>query len=111
MNNHPDYTPKVPTPTREQKVLINWFINEEKVKDRRTRVAMLSVRKIKLARRALECVQPKMPSLRGADMQEHAINEHQRRRAGCTDRGEYFGLGEVWNIGIRAATAGEGVNA
>lgn len=78
-------------------------------KDRRSCAAMLSVRKIELARRALECVQPEMPSLRSADMQEHATNEHHKRSAGRKDRGEYFGLGEVWGAGVRAATAGEGV--
>ena len=105
----PSQTPKVPRPTPEQKVLINWFINEEKAKDRSKRAAMLSMRKVELARRSLECLQPEMPSLRGTDMQKHAVNEHHKRSAGRTDRGDYFGLGEVWSAGIRAAAAGEGV--
>ena len=72
---------------------------------------MLSVRKIELAARALECVQPEMPSLRGADMREHATSQNQQGSAGRTNRGEYLGLGQVWNAGIRAATAGEGATA
>jgi hypothetical protein len=84
-------------------------MNEQKTKDREARTTVLSVRKIELAARALECVQPEMPSLRGADMQEHATAKNQQRSAGRTNRGEYFGLGQVWNAGIRAETAGEGV--
>jgi hypothetical protein len=99
-------TPKVPRPTPEQKVLINWFINEEKAKGRRTRETLRSMRKIELAKRALECVQPKVPSLRGADMQEHATFKNQRGKAGRTHRGEYFGLGEVWSAGIIATGFG-----
>jgi hypothetical protein len=36
--------PKVPRPTPEQKVLINWFINEEKAKGRRIRTEKAALR-------------------------------------------------------------------
>lgn len=107
----PNQAPKVPRPTPEQKVLINWFINEEKAKDRRKRAAMLSMRKVELAKREMECVQPEVPSLRSTDMQEHAIAKNHQRSAGRTNRGEYFGLGEVWSAGIRAAAISEGITA
>lgn len=78
-------------------------------KDHRSCRAMPVMRKIELAKRALECLQPEMPSLRNTDMQEHATNQHHKRSARRTYRGEYLGLGEVWSAGIRAATDGEGV--
>lgn len=59
---------------------------------------MRTMRKIELARWSLECLQPEMPSLRGTDMQEHAVNEYQQGIAGRENRGEYFGLGEVWRL-------------
>jgi hypothetical protein len=107
----PSQAPKVPRPTPEQRVLINWLINEEKAKDRSKRAAMLSMRKVELARREMECVQPEVPSLRGADMQEHALAKNHRTGEGRTDQGEHIGLGEVWSAGIRAAAISEGITA
>lgn len=109
--SNPDIGVKVPMPTLEQRKAINWLVNENKAKDRARREALRAVRKVELARRALECLQPEVPSLRGEDMQKHATNEHHQRSAGRTNRGEYFGLGEVWSAGIRAKAISEGITA
>jgi hypothetical protein len=67
---------------------------------------MLAMRKIEMARRSLECVQPEVPTLRSEDMREHAPTKNNRAGAGRTNRSEHFRLGEVWNAGIRASAFG-----
>lgn len=59
-------TPKVPRPTPEQKVLINWFINEEKAKDRAARAEKAALRTMQKPQgsTSVQRLQPALPAVR-----------------------------------------------
>ena len=65
MKNHSDFTPKVPTPTREQKVLIHQFMNEEKAKDRAARAEKAALRTMQNPQRSAptQRLQPALPAV------------------------------------------------
>ena len=60
------FAPKVPTPTREQKVLIHKFINEEKAKDRAARAAKAALRTMPKPQgsASVQRLQPALPAVR-----------------------------------------------
>lgn len=111
MNNHPDYTPKVPTPTREQKVLIHQFMNEEKAKDRAARAAKKALRTMPKPQRstAIQRLQPALPAVRSRWHQRTAADAAHTRRKDKPFESMVSRLCEMGSQRSRAATAGEGV--